>query len=134
MKILVAGGAGYIGSHTVKELIHEGFEVIIFDNLSTGKKELIAGGELVLGDLRDKEAIRDVFRTKDIKAVLHFASLIQVGESYLNPRKYYSHNLISSINLLDVMLENNVKKFIFSSSAAVYGIPQEIRLIGHFVL
>jgi len=125
MKILVTGGAGYIGSHTVKELIKEGFEVVVFDNFSTGKKELLTGGEVFEGDLIDKESVKETFKSKDIKAVLHFASFIQVGESYTNPRKYYNHNLISSLNLLDAMLEARVKYFIFSSSAAVYGIPQQ---------
>jgi len=123
MKILVAGGAGYIGSHTAKELIKEGFEVVVFDNFSTGKKELLVGGELFEGDLMDKEAIKKAFVEKNIEAVLHFASLIQVGESYADPRKYYTHNLITSLNLLDVMLEAGVKNFVFSSSAAVYGEP-----------
>jgi UDP-glucose 4-epimerase len=123
MKILVAGGAGYIGSHTAKELIKEGFEVVVFDNFSTGKKELLVGGELFEGDLMDKEAIKKAFGGKNIEAVLHFASLIQVGESYADPRKYYTHNLITSLNLLDVMLEAGVKNFVFSSSAAVYGEP-----------
>jgi len=126
MKIFVAGGAGYIGSHTVKELTQEGFEVLIFDNFSTGKKELISDGELVEGDLRDKDALKKTFSSTDIGAVLHFASLIQVGESYLNPQKYYAHNLLSSLNLLETVIEAKVKYFIFSSSAAVYGVPQEI--------
>lgn len=123
MKILVAGGAGYIGSHTTKELIKEGFEVVVFDNFSTGKKELLVGGELFEGDLMHKESIKNALRSKNIEAVLHFASLIQVGESYADPRKYYTHNLITSLNLLDVMLEAGVKYFVFSSSAAVYGEP-----------
>jgi UDP-glucose-4-epimerase GalE len=123
MKILVAGGAGYIGSHTTKELIKEGFEVLVFDNFSTGKKELLVGGELFKGDLMDKETIKKAFRGKNIEAVLHFASLIQVGESYADPRKYYTHNLITSLNLLDIMLEAGIKYFVFSSSAAVYGEP-----------
>lgn len=126
MKIIVAGGAGYIGSHTVKELIREGFQVIIFDNFSTGKKELVISGEVVEGDLMDKESIRKAFQSKNIGAVLHFASLIQVGESYINPQKYYTQNLISSLNLLEIMLEAGVKNFVFSSSAAVYGVPQEL--------
>ena len=126
MKILVAGGAGYIGSHTVKELIQEGFEVVVFDNFSTGKKELLVGGELFVGDLMDKETIKEAFKSKDIEAVLHFASLIQVGESYVNPRKYYTQNLITSLNLLDAMLEAGIRNFVFSSSAAVYGIPLQI--------
>ncbi|TES85694.1 MAG: UDP-glucose 4-epimerase GalE, partial [Candidatus Aminicenantes bacterium] len=125
MKILVAGGAGYIGSHTAKELIKEGFEVVVFDNFSTGKKELLVGGELFEGDLMHKESIKKALGSKNIEAVLHFASLIQVGESYADPRKYYTHNLITSLNLLDVMLEAGVKYFVFSSSAAVYGEPLE---------
>jgi UDP-glucose-4-epimerase GalE len=126
MKVLVAGGAGYIGSHTVKALLQEGFEVVVFDNFSSGRKELLVGGEVISADLEDKEAIQRVFRSREIRAVLHFASLIQVGESYLHPQKYYTHNLSTSLNLLEVMLEAGVKKFIFSSSAAVYGIPQQI--------
>jgi len=123
VKILVAGGAGYIGSHTTKELIKEGFEVVVFDNFSTGKRELLTGGELFEGDLMDREAIKKAFEEKNIEAVLHFASLIQVGESYTDPQKYYTHNLITSLNLLDVMLEAGIKYFVFSSSAAVYGEP-----------
>jgi len=126
MKVLVCGGAGYIGSHTVKSLLREGFEVVIFDNFSSGKEELVVGGEVIRGDLDDKEPIRRVFSTRKIEAVLHFASLIQVGESYLNPQRYYTHNLSTSLNLLEAMLEAGVKKIIFSSSAAVYGAPQEI--------
>ena len=126
MKILVCGGAGYIGSHTVKSLLREGYEVVIFDNFSSGKEELVVGGEVIRGDLDDKETIRRVFNTRKIEAVLHFASLIQVGESYLNPQRYYTHNLSTSLNLLEAMLEAGVKKIIFSSSAAVYGTPQEI--------
>jgi len=126
MKVLVCGGAGYIGSHTVKSLLREGYEVVIFDNFSSGKEELIIGGEVIRGDLDDKEPIRQVFSTRKIEAVLHFASLIQVGESYLNPQRYYTHNLSTSLNLLEAMLEAGVKKVIFSSSAAVYGTPQEI--------
>ena len=125
MTILVAGGAGYIGSHTVKELDREGFDVLVFDNFSSGKQELVGGRPFVRGDLLDRAAIRDVFKSRSIEAVLHFASLIQVGESYADPRKYYSHNLLSSLNLLDAMLEAGVNKLIFSSSAAVYGVPEE---------
>lgn len=125
-KVLVTGGAGYIGSHTTKELLKQGFEVVVFDNLSSGNKEFVLGGGLIVGDLMDKAAIRNVFKSGDIAAVLHFASLIQVGESYLDPRKYYGQNLVSSLNLLDAMLEAGVKNFIFSLSAAVYGVPRQI--------
>ena len=126
MKILVTGGAGYIGSHTVQELIQEGFEVVIFDNFSSGKRELVPGGEVIEGDLLDTSSLEKVFRKHDFQGVLHFASLIQVGESYIDPQKYYRHNLITSLNLLHRMLQTNVKLFIFSSSAAVYGTPEQI--------
>ena len=125
MTILVAGGAGYIGSHTVKELAREGFDVLVFDNFSSGRPELVGKRPYVRGDLLDRDALRQVFRSRTIEAVLHFASLIQVGESTANPRKYYTHNLTTSLNLLDAMLEAGVAKLIFSSTAAVYGDPLE---------
>ncbi len=125
MTILVTGGAGYIGSQTVKELRRSGFDVLVLDNFSSGKKELIRTTPYVQCDLMDKPAVREVFRTRPIAAVLHFASLIQVGESYADPRKYYTHNLQTSLNLLEAMLEAGVANLIFSSSAAVYGVPEE---------
>jgi UDP-glucose 4-epimerase len=125
MTILVAGGAGYIGSHTVKELRREGFEVLVFDNFSSGRQELIGDAPFVEGDLLDRAALRRVFREHGIGAVLHFASLIQVGESYADPRKYYTHNLTTSLNLFDAMLEAGTACLIFSSTAAVYGEPHE---------
>ena len=125
MKVLVCGGAGYIGSHTVKALLREGYEVVIFDNFSSGREELVIGGEVIRADLDDKGPIREVFRSHEIGAVLHFAALIQVGESYLNPQRYYTHNLSTSLNLFEAMLEAGVKTVIFSSSAAVYGSPHE---------
>ncbi len=126
MTILITGGAGYIGSHTVKALAAAGHQVLVFDNLSSGKREFVAGHPFVEGDLLDKEAVRKVFSSTAIGGVLHFASLIQVGESYANPAKYYNHNIRSSLNLLDAMLEYGVKALIFSSSAAVYGVPKEV--------
>jgi len=124
--ILVAGGAGYIGSHTVKELLRLGFDVVVFDNLSSGRRDFVRGAKLIVGDLRDMDAVRRAFRSAKIEAVLHFASLIQVGESFRDPGKYYAHNLISSLFLLDAMREAEVGKFIFSSSAAVYGVPNQV--------
>lgn len=124
MRILVTGGAGYIGSHTVKILLEKGYEPVIFDNLSSGHRELLPGGIFIQADLREKEKIERVIREYSIEAVIHFASLIQVGESYDNPRLYYTHNLITTLNLLEAMLEAGVRKFVFSSSAAVYGEPQ----------
>jgi UDP-glucose 4-epimerase len=124
MKILVCGGAGYIGSHTAKNLLREGYEVVVFDNLSSGSPELFVGGELIRADLNDREALRQAFRAYAFEAVLHFASLIQVGESYRDPQKYYLQNLLTSLNLLEAMLEAGVGRLIFSSSAAVYGVPE----------
>ena len=123
-RVLVTGGAGYIGSHTVNELRRQGFEVVVFDNLSSGRREFVRDAELIVGDLEDRNDVLNLFQTKEIDAVLHFASLIQVGESYVHPRKYYTQNLSSSLNLLEAMLKAGVKRFIFSSSAAVYGIPR----------
>lgn len=125
MTILVAGGAGYIGSHTVRELAREGFEVLALDNLSNGRAELVGEVPLVEADLLDREALRRVFHEREIGAVLHFASLIQVGESWSDPRKYYAHNLTTSLNLFGAMLDAGVKVLIFSSSAAVYGEPRQ---------
>ena len=129
MTILVTGGAGYIGSHTVKELVRDGFDVLVFDNLSSGRKEHIRKRPFLQGDLMDREAVRGAFRSRSVEAVLHFASLIQVGESTADPRKYYTHNITSSLNLLDAMLEAGTRKLIFSSSAAVYGVPEEIPIV-----
>lgn len=127
-EVLVAGGAGYIGSHTVKELRRAGFRPVVFDNLSSGHRDAVKGTELLEGDLRDPAAIKRAFEGRGFAAVLHFASLIQVGESYANPRKYYLQNLLTSLNLLEAALDAGVRRFIFSSSAAVYGIPREIPL------
>ncbi len=126
MKVLVAGGAGYIGSHTVKALLGAGFETIVLDDLSTGRRELVLPGcPFVKADLLDREAVRNVFRENpDIQAVLHFASLTQVGESCLDPRKYYRHNLGTSLSLLEGMIDAGIGRFVFSSSAAVYGAPE----------
>ncbi|MBD3414583.1 MAG: UDP-glucose 4-epimerase GalE [Candidatus Aminicenantes bacterium] len=128
MTVLVSGGAGYIGSHTTKSLIKHGFDPIILDNFSSGKKQLVPQGtsQIIEKDLKDKKGILEIFQKHEIKAVLHFASLIQVGESYTDPHQYYSANLINSLNLLEAMLKTEVKYFIFSSSAAVYGTPNQI--------
>ncbi len=122
--ILVVGGAGYIGSHTCKELYKQGFNPIVFDNLIYGHKEFIKWGEFVLGDLNNIEQIRLVFEKFKIDAVMHFAAFAYVGESVENPKKYYTNNVIATLNLLHVMLEFGVKYFIFSSTCATYGNPQ----------
>ncbi len=124
--ILIVGGAGYIGSHINKELTNQGYKTVIFDNLSSGKEELIKWGEFFQGDLGNIEDIRNVFKKYPIEAVLHFAAFKAVGESVTDPQKYYLNNVANTLNLFKVMRENKVNKFIFSSSAATYGNPQYI--------
>jgi len=124
--ILIVGGAGYIGSHINKELTKQGFKTVVFDNLSSGKKELVKWGEFFQGDLGNIEEIRKVFKDYQIEAVLHFAAFKAVGESVADPQKYYLNNVSNTLNLFKVMRENKVNKFIFSSSAATFGNPQYI--------
>ncbi|MGH7846649.1 MAG: UDP-glucose 4-epimerase GalE [Candidatus Binatia bacterium] len=128
MKILVTGGAGYVGSHTVKELARKGFEIVIYDNLLRGHRWAAKWGELVVGDLIDEARLRAVFNQHEIEAVLHFAALAYVGESVEHPRRYYENNVANTLTLLRVMLEQDVKRFIFSSTCAVYGNPNKIPL------
>ena len=123
-KILVTGGAGYIGSHTVVELVEQGFEVVVFDNLTTGHAAAVQGAELVVGDLRNKEDLANLFRKYDFDAVVHFAALSQVEQSTRQPDVYYRNNLYGSLQLLESMRENQVGKMVFSSTAAVYGQPE----------
>ncbi len=126
MRVLVTGGAGYIGSHTVKLLGEQGYEVLTYDNLSTGHDWAVLYGDLVVGDLADKELLRKVFSEFKPDAVVHFAAYIVVPESVREPLKYYRNNVVNTINLLEVVEEFGVDKFIFSSSAAVYGIPDKV--------
>lgn len=126
MKVLVTGGAGYIGSHVVKALGERGYNIIVYDNLSTGNKWAVLFGELIEGDLGDKEKIREVIKKFKPDAVMHFAAFIQVDESVREPLKYYRNNTINTINLLEVLVEEGVDKLIFSSTAATYGIPDRI--------
>lgn len=122
MKILVIGGAGYVGSHQVKLLCDEGHNVIVLDNMSTGFKKLVdKRANLVVGDIRDHEVLDIVL--EDIDVVFHFAASSLVGESVLNPLKYYSNNVYGMEVLLEKMVEKKIDKIIFSSTAAVYGIP-----------
>lgn len=122
--ILIVGGAGYIGSHMVKYLIQKGHRPIVLDNLSTGHKQSVKNAELVIGDIQDRTLLNHVFSSYPITAVMHFASFIQVGESVRDPYKYYQNNFSATLDLLRAMLDHGVKKFIFSSSAAVYGEPR----------
>lgn len=126
MKILVVGGAGYIGSHMVKMLLSQGHEVVTFDNLSGGHRNAVLGGEFVLGDLANKTALDAVFTQHKPQAVMHFASFIQVGESVRRPDIYYRNNFSNTLNLLDTMVAHDVKQFIFSSTAAVFGEPDYV--------
>ena len=123
MKILVVGGAGYIGSHMVKQLSLSNHEVITLDNLSCGYKDAVKYGELVVGDLGDKKVLNKLFSAHKFDAVMHFAAFIEVGESVINPAKYYQNNVSNTQVLLDAMIEHEIKYFIFSSTAAIFGEP-----------
>ena len=125
-KILVVGGAGYIGSHMVRELLDKGYDPLVFDNLSTGHDWAVPEGRLVRGDLCDARALERLFAENRFDAVLHFASFIQVGESVTAPLKYYQNNVANTLNLLAAMEKAGVKRFVFSSTAAVYGTPAEV--------
>ncbi len=124
MAILVVGGAGYIGSHTAHALRRKGEEVIIYDNLSTGYSVLAEGFELVIGDISDSKKLAALLRRVD--AVMHFAAHAYVGESVENPRKYFQNNLLGSLSLLNSVMDSRVRKFIFSSTCAVYGVPVKV--------
>lgn len=121
--ILVVGGAGYIGSHLVKELLKTK-NLVVLDNLSTGFENAVDDKAVfVNGDLGDRGVLENIFNKYNIEAVMHFAASSLVGESVQNPLKYYQNNVVATLTLIEVMLENNVKNFIFSSTAATYGIP-----------
>ena len=124
MKILVVGGAGYIGSHMVKMLGCQGHEVITFDNLSKGYRDAVLSGEFIEGDLADKQKLDNVFASSGFDGVMHFASFIEVGESVVDPAKYYQNNVSNTQNLLDAMVKHGVNHFIFSSTAAIFGEPE----------
>ena len=126
MKIFVTGGAGYIGSHVVKALGKEDHDLLVFDNLSTGHEWAVLYGRLVRGDLENRAFLDEVIRDFNPDAVMHFAASIQVEESVREPLLYYRNNVVNTLNLLDVMVKNGVKLFIYSSTAAVYGIPSKI--------
>lgn len=136
MKILVTGGAGYIGSHTCIELLNEGFEVVVIDNFSNSKSSSLDAIKKITGkdfkfyeiDYLDKDALNKVFEENKIDAVINFAGFKAVGESVQKPIEYYTNNISGALNLLDVMRKHNVKKFVFSSSATVYGNPEKIPL------
>lgn len=142
MQVLVTGGMGYIGSHTVVELLENNYDVVIVDNLVNSKIDVLDKIEAITGirpkfyqyDLCDKELVRKIFSENKIDVVIHFAGLKAVGESVEKPILYYQNNLISTLNLLEVMKEFNCKKIVFSSSATVYGSPKELPIKENFPL
>ena len=136
MSVLVTGGAGYIGSHTLIEMLDAGYDVVVIDNLVNSNKESLKRVEEITGkkvkfyenDVRDAEALRKIFTENNIEAVIHFAGLKAVGESVAKPIMYYTNNLNSTLTLIEVMTEFGVKKIVFSSSATVYGVATEMPL------
>jgi UDP-glucose 4-epimerase len=126
MRILVCGGAGYIGSHMVQLLAERGHDVTTYDNLSTGHRDAVLGGRFEFGDLADSDALDRVFQSARFDAVMHFAAFIRVEESVAQPGKYFRNNFCNTLNLLEAMVRNGVQRFIFSSTAAVYGEPQYV--------
>lgn len=142
MTILVTGGTGFIGSHTCVELIDAGYDVVIIDNLSNSKKDVVSYIEKITGkkvvfyenDVCDKEALRNIFKENKIDAIIHFAGYKAVGESVMKPLMYYRNNLDSTLSLLEVANEFNVKKLAFSSSATVYGKPKHLPIKENFPL
>jgi UDP-glucose 4-epimerase len=130
--ILVTGGAGYIGSHVVLALQESGYNVIILDNLSEGHPEFVEDVlqvELIVGDMNDRPLLDELFARHDIAAVMHFAAYIAVGESVANPGRYYRNNVVGTLTLLEAMLAANIKRFVFSSTCAIYGMSQQIPMM-----
>lgn len=127
--ILVTGGAGYIGTHAVQALQAKGYDLIILDNLVYGHRELVEQvlkAKLIVGDITDRLLLKHLFESYPIKAVMHFAAYAYVGESVSNPAKYYQNNFVGTLTLLEAMIEAGVKKIVFSSTCATYGVPQSI--------
>ena len=124
LNILVVGGCGYIGTHMIKALIEAGHHPITLDNLSTGHRSLLPGGDFIEGAIEDTALLDDIFSSQRIDVVMHFAAFIEVGESLQKPLKYYGNNFSATANLLGAMIRHDIKRFVFSSSAAVYGEPQ----------
>lgn len=124
--VLVSGGAGYIGSHVVRDLLEWGYRVVVLDNLDTGRRENLLGGTLIEGDIGDEDLVARIIRRHDVESLLHFAAHIQVEESVADPAKYYDNNSCKAFRLFRAALGNGVKSIVFSSTAAVYGIPDHI--------
>jgi len=128
LKVLVTGGAGYVGSHAVKALLSAGVDVLVLDNLTYGHREFVDAKKLVVGDLSDVALLKKLFDTHSFDAVMHFAAYAYVGESVGNPSKYYHNNVAATLNLLDAMVQHHTLNFIFSSTCATYGLPLHLPL------
>jgi UDP-glucose 4-epimerase len=126
MRVLVTGGAGYIGSITCQSLKKQGFTVVVYDSLEHGYKKAVEGLELIEGKIQDEEKLSQVLKNKKIEAVIHFAAYIEMGESMEKPAKYFKNNVFGSLQLFKATLEAGVKKLVFSSSAGVYGNPERL--------
>lgn len=128
-KIAVIGGAGYIGSHTCKELAKRGFSHIVIDNLSTGYRHNVKWGRLYQVDIKDTNQLIEILRSENIDSVVHFAAKAYVGESVQNPMKYYNENVAGMLSLVNACIETGIEKFVFSSSCATYGEPDTLPII-----
>jgi UDP-glucose 4-epimerase len=126
MRIFVTGGAGYIGSHMVAALAEKGFDILVYDNLSTGHADALVSGKLVVGDLGDARLLGSTLHDFQPDAVMHFAAFIQVGESVREPLSYYRNNSMNALSLLEAVTKEGIRNFIFSSTAAVYGNPERV--------
>ena len=126
MNVLVVGGAGYIGSHMVRLLHRQGHQVVVLDNLSTGFAPAVTAGDLVVGEMHDRPLVEQLLGDRQIDAVMHFAAAALVGESVAEPSKYYQNNVVATLSLLESMRKCNVRKIVFSSTCATYGIPETI--------
>jgi UDP-glucose-4-epimerase GalE len=126
MRILVTGGAGYIGSHAVRLFLTRGHDVWVYDNLSAGHRASVPAGRLIVGDLAEKERLDHVFLMHSIEGVVHFAASALVGESVRHPALYYQNNVVNTLNLLEAVRRHRVARFVFSSTCATYGVPQRV--------
>ncbi len=127
--ILIVGGAGYIGSHMLLNLVACGYSVVVFDNLSTGHSDAVANSKLHVGDVRNIEDLESCFKENDIDLVMHFAAKAYVGESVVKPEDYYENNVLGTINLIKIMRRYSVNKLVFSSSCATYGVPKSLPIM-----
>ena len=132
--ILVTGGAGYIGSHVVRDLYNAGFFPIVYDNLSTGNRESVLYGEFIEGNINDKKLVSSIIKKYNIKSVVHFAASIVVEESVRDPFKYYNNNSVNSLKLIETCIDSEIENFVFSSTAAIYGMPKKLPITENDVL